>query len=64
MTRLEELVRQVAQFKAARGGAAKLVDDRGDLLVAWPRGCPDAPTTRDAAIEQALVAMREAGFKL
>jgi len=62
MTNLEALVREVAQFKTSRGGGVRLVDDRGDLLVDWPRGCLDAPTTRDEAIERALVVMREAGF--
>jgi len=64
MTALEQLVRKVAVCKTDSRGVRLTTKDRGDLLVEWPRGCPDAPKTRDAAIEQALVAMREAGFKL
>lgn len=62
MSKLEGLLREVATFKTTRSGAVRLVDDRGDLLVEWPKGCPDAPTTLDEAIEKALVVMRERGF--
>jgi len=62
MTDLERLVRQVARFRSTCGGGVRLIDDRGDLLVEWPRGCPDPPKTRDAAIEMALMLMRERGF--
>jgi len=61
MSNLEGLLREMAMFKTTRGGV-KLVDDRGDLIVEWPKGYPDAPTTRDEAIEKALVLMRERGF--
>ena len=64
MTSLEALVREVAKFRTTRRGGVRLVDDRGDLLVEWPKGCPDAPTTRDEAIEMALVLMRERGLKV
>jgi len=62
MTKLEELVREVAMFKTTRGGRVRLIDDRGDLLVEWPKGCPNAPITRNEAVEKALALMREAGF--
>lgn len=62
MTNLEALLREVARSKTTRGGDVRLVDDRGDLIVEWPKGCPDAPTTRDEAVEKALVVMRERGF--
>ena len=62
MTNLEGLLREMARFKTTRGGGVRLVDDRGDLIVEWPRGCADAPATRDEAIEKALVLMRERGF--
>lgn len=62
MTNLEGLLREVAKFKTTRGGGVRLIDDRGDLIAEWPRGCPDAPTTRDEAIQRALVLMRERGF--
>ena len=63
MSNLKGLLREMAMFKTTRRGGVRLVDDRGDLIVEWPRGCPDAPTTRDEAIEKALVLMRERGFK-
>ena len=62
MSNLEGLLREMAMFKTTRGGGARLVDDRGDLIVEWPKGCPDAPRTRDEAIEKALVLMRERGL--
>ena len=62
MTNFEGLVREVAKFKTTRGGGVRLLDDRGDLIAEWPTGCPDAPTTRDEAIEKALVLMRERGL--
>lgn len=62
MSNLEELLREMSTFKTTRGGGVRLVDDRGDLIAEWPKGCPDAPTTRDDAIEKALVLMRERGF--
>lgn len=62
MTNLERLLRDVAEFKTTRGGGVRLLDDRGELIVAWPKGCPDAPTTRGEAIEKALVLMREHGL--
>jgi len=62
MTRLEVLIREVAQFKTTRGGEARLLDDRSDVIAEWPRGCVDPPATREEAIEKALVLMRENGF--
>ncbi len=59
MSDLEGLLRETATFKTTRGGGVRLVDDRGDLIVEWPRGCPDAPTTREEAIEKAVVVIRE-----
>ena len=64
MTDLERLVREVSVFKKTRGGEARLLDDRGDLIVAWLKGSPDAPTTRDDAIEKALAFMRANGFNV
>lgn len=62
MSNLEGLLREMAMFKSTRRGCMRLVDDRGDVIAEWPKGCPDAPTTRDEAIEKALVLMRERGF--
>jgi hypothetical protein len=62
MNSLEELLREVATFKTTRRGGVRLVDDRGDLIVEWPKGCPEPPTTRDEAITKALGVMRERGF--
>ena len=64
MTSLEGLLREMATFKTTRGGGVRLVDDRGDLIAEWPKGCPDAPATRDEAIEKALVLMRERGLNV
>jgi hypothetical protein len=61
MSGLEELLRDVATFKTTRSGGVRLVDDRGDLIVGWPKGCPESPTTLDDAITKALVIMRERG---
>ena len=63
MSDLEGLLREIAMFKSTRGGK-RLIDDRGDLIVEWPKGCPDAPATRDDAIEKAVVLMRERGFNV
>lgn len=64
MSHLESLLREIAMFKSTRGGGKRLVDDRGDLIVEWPKGCPDAPKTRDEAIEKAVVLMRERGYNV
>jgi hypothetical protein len=61
MSSLEELLREMATFKTTRRGV-RLVDDRGDLIVEWPKGCPEPPTTRDEAITMALAVMRERGL--
>ncbi len=58
MSDLEGLLRETATFKTTRGGV-RLVDDRGDLIVEWPKGCPDPPATLDEAIEKAAVVIRE-----
>ena len=62
MSDFEGVLREIATFKVTRGGGVRLLDDRGDVIVEWPKGCPDAPTTRDEAIEKALVLMRERGM--
>ncbi len=62
MSNLEGLLREMAIFKTTRRGGVRLVDDRGDLIVEWPKGCPEPPTTRDEAITKALVLMRKQGL--
>jgi hypothetical protein len=62
MSSLEELLREMATFRTTRGGGVRLVDDRGDVIVEWPKGCPEPPTTRDEAITKALAVMRERGL--
>lgn len=64
MSNIGDLLREMATFKTTSSGCVRLVDDRGDVIVNWPKGCPDAPTTRDEAIEKALVLMRERGFSV
>ena len=64
MSNLEGLLREMATLKSTRSGGVRLVDDRGDLVAEWPKGCPDAPATRDEAIEKALLLMRERGFNV
>jgi len=54
-----DLMRDMGATFVSRRGGVVLLDDRGDVIVEWPKGCPDSPRDLEAAMQAAAVIIAE-----